>query len=853
MSDSLTILRQRRDRRQAAQHSAEQRTSRTALGCGFVVSVLAALLILSLVLAYADLTRDLPSVDALPGLLNPPDGALLQPTRIYDRSSQHLLAVLAPADGPRRYIPLNPQNPQHLPQTLADATVAMLDPGFWHHPGYTLSDLSNPELHPTLAQRLASDLLLWNEPPSLRRALRERLLAAQITHQYGRSQVLEWYLNSANYGHYAFGSEAAAQLYFGKSVTELNLAESGVLAAVSQYPSLNPLDAPQVATQRGMEVVHIMQSLELVDKLQADLATGTPVQFAEAPPVQTDPAPAFVDLAFSQLEQLFSRSRLERGGLTITTTLDYDLQLQSDCAVQTQLVRLAGSAATLQTVDGDTCEAARYLSALPPGVSLPGATASALLTDPRSGQVLAVVGEKAPGQERQFLSRHPAGSLMTPFVYLTAFARGSGPASLVWDIPGRTDIQNFDGRYHGPLRLRDALANDYLVPAAQTLDQMGRENVWNTARSFGINYDPATDPLTGDVPLSLLEAGGAYSVFAAQGSLNGQPLGNETFQPVTVLKVETADHAIWLDWSTPQFKAVLTSPLAYLVTDVLSDETARWPSLGNPNPLEIGRPAGAKLGETGSGEAWTVGYTPQRVAVVWLGAGETGSGQSLAPRLAAGLWHGLIQYASQDLPSGNWNMPSGVTRMEVCDPSGLLPTGDCPEVVSEVFLNGNEPQQTDDLYRAFQVNRETGLLATVFTPPQLVESRVFLVVPPDAQEWAKESGIPTPPESYDAIQVPPRNPLVNIGSPEMFSKLSGKVVIAGTAAGDDFSYYRLEYGQGLNPQAWVQIGGNVSNPVNDGFLAEWNTQGLSGLYALRLVVVRGDQRLESAVVAVTIE
>ena len=181
MSAVRTVLRRRRDRRASARRGVEARTRRFALGFGFVLSLLLALSILGTAFYYAELTRDLPSVQTLPGLLNPPDGLLLQPTRVYDRAGQHILKTFAPTESPRRYIPLDPGNPQHLPDSLVQATLAMADPTFWEHSGYALTGLTNPDLHPTIAQQLVSDLLLWNEQPSLQRAFRERLLAAQIT------------------------------------------------------------------------------------------------------------------------------------------------------------------------------------------------------------------------------------------------------------------------------------------------------------------------------------------------------------------------------------------------------------------------------------------------------------------------------------------------------------------------------------------------------------------------------------------------------------------------------------------------------------------------------------------------
>jgi hypothetical protein len=183
----------------------------------------------------------------------------------------------------------------------------------------------------------------------------------------------------------------------------------------------------------------------------------------------------------------------------------------------------------------------------------------------------------------------------------------------------------------------------------------------------------------------------------------------------------------------------------------------------------------------------------------------------------------------------------------------MLPTQECPNLVSEVFLNGSEPIQADNLYREFGINRETGLLATVFTPPELVETRVFMLVPETARDWALSAGLEIPPTSYDAIQSPPVKPFANIASPELFAEVSDVVKIIGTASGEDFDYYRVQIGKGLNPQKWIQLGGDVITPVESGVLAEWDTKGLSGLYAVQLLVVQTDQIVETAVIQVTVK
>ena len=797
-----------------------------------IVSFLLILMILLTALAYAGLTSNLPNIELLPALLDPPDGLLLQPTRIYDSTGQHLLLTFAPSDSSRRYLPLNPQNPQHLPDFLAQATVAMAQPDFWASPGYMLDGWQDPDLHPTIAQKLASDLLLYNEQPTIQRAIRERILAAQITAQYGRSQILEWYLNSADYGHYAFGVEAAAQLYFGTSALTLTPAEAAVLAGVSQSPGLNPFDARDLALQRGEATIRAMQALHMIsDQDAAQILDSFSIPNLPIPASTDAVAPAFVNLAINELDKQFTRERIERGGLNIITTLDYDLQNQASCITLVYVHRLA------DTPDPSApCNAAQLLPSLPPGTILSEPSASALITDPESGQILAAVGETLRGNETGYLMAHDPGSLMEPFVYLTAFTRGMSPASLVWDIPATSNAQNPDGKFHGPVRARIALVNDYLVPAAAIANQMGGDAVQRTESSFGLDGDSFT----------LLDMASAYDVFAAQGVRYGQP------GLITVLRVEGLDHSVWLDQSDPQAQPVTTPQLAYLINNILSDETARWPSLGHPNPSEIGETAAMKYGQTSDGhDLWTVGYTPARLVAVWS-ASHAADSARLSPQLSTGLWSALMQTASRSLPSQGWSLPAGITTMEVCDPSGLLPTKDCPSIVSEIFLNGNEPVQPDDLYQSVAVNRETGYLATVFTPPQLVEDRVFMMIPPEAQAWAKSAGVPIAPSAYDAIQPPQVNPDVNITAPALFAEVNGQVQIKGTAAGADFSSYRVLVGQGIDPQTWIQIGSDSTTPIHDDTLATWDTKNLTGLYAVQLQVVRADQRVDVATIQVTI-
>ncbi len=901
-----SLIDRRQRRKLAVVQSVRRRLARAGLGCGAFLLLVLVGAILAASLFYASLVDNLPSLSLLPELLDPERGMLMQPTRVYDRSGQELLFSLENPGIARRYLYIDASRADHFSPELIRVTVGALEPGFWQGSGFSLRDLTSQQ-PVTIAERLVDDVLLWNEPAGLRRALRMRVLATQVVARYGHTQVLEWYLNSTYYGHLAFSADSAARLYLDKPASQLDLAEAALIVAASQTPALNPQDAPAAALEMQQVLLDellrrgVIPAEERRRAGSEKMRLAGPVAHASLLAQAASPAAAFARLALDGLAERFDaqrsersgRDQLERGGLRVITTLDYSLQLELSCLAHTQLARLVGQPDETSLPDGKPCQSARLLPSPPPGdAPLPkNTTASAVVLDPRTGQVLALLGDTTlDGETSSFSPREP-GSLLTPFVALTAFARGLGPASLTWDIPASlstgadsstansagaasdnaaaADLQatrpNPDGKYHGPVRLRMAIDNDYLAAQAQLLAQIGPASVWQLASALGLSSlaeESGADLLYHDGQVSPLELAQAYGVFASLGARTGQRIApGGDLRPAMVLYVEDARGTPVLDARSPETQTVVTSQLAYLVHHVLSDETARWPSLGYPNALEIGRPAGAKIGQVeGDRQVWAAGYTPQRVAVFSLtlpdsggAGGPTGSSTPLAPRMAAGMWHALMQYASRNQPAGDWPEPPGITHLEVCDPSGLLPTETCPKIASEVFLNGAEPTGPDTLYQSFQVNIETGRLATVFTPPMLVEEKVFIVVPPQARAWAQLANLPLPPQEYDAIQPPEPSANVRITSPGLYAFVHGKVTLKGTAGGDGFRSYQVQVGQGVNPQTWLQVGQDGTTPVKDGVLGVWDTQGQEGLYSVRLQVVHADLTAETAAIQVTVD
>lgn len=862
-TDLYLLLKKRRNNKYLATLRKTAFTRSLGMGVLSVVLILAAGAMLVGGILFARVMADLPSLEELPVLLNPVDGELLQPTRITDRTGQTTLYSFDNPGIERRYLAVNPEKSDHFSPQLIRAVVSKLDATFWENPGYSLEDWRNPE-PATIAERLVSDLLLWDEPPSTNRAVRMRLLASQLVSRYGRTQVLEWYLNSAYFGHRAYGAESASQLYFEKSAQELTLAESAMLAVLIDAPALNPLDAPGAAIEMQHQFLAEITTTLVITTDEFSNAIREELAFRDEIDEPKSLAPAFTRRLIQSLEADFSQNRLERGGLVITSTLDLDLQTQFACTIKTQLTRL-------QLIDfsvtEEDCPAALLLpTQLFNQVSYKDLASSGIVLDPQNGEVLAYIDPITADGTLVSDPGYEPGSLLTPFAALAGFARGLSPASLQWDVPATTEdflveYQNPDGLWHGPTNLRAAVANEYLVPLANVTRQVGANNVWSLASALGMNSmsdaENSEEALFSGETTSLLEIASAYGTLANSGIRSGTLDSTQNqIKPDLVVTVRSVTGRSFLEQKEPDTNTVLSQPLSYLINNVLSDESARWPSLGYPNPLEIGQTVAAKMGVVASmQQVWTVGYTPQRLVLVWMGNSTENMGaENLDARMAAGIWHAMIKQATLGLPiSTGWNAPEGITKLQVCVPSGMLPSVDCPSTMEEVFLSGNEPTRVDTLYEKIKVNRETGQRATVFTDPALIEEQLFINIPSNARQWAIDAGLAVAPSGYDAIPVTQSDPEVTITSPVLFAPVSGLVTIKGTAAGDNLASYTIQTGEGINPSSWLQIGEAGTTAVTNGVLAEWDTTGLDGLYAIRLIVVDQDQSLRTATIQVTVD
>ncbi len=822
---------------------------------------------------YFRLSQGVPSVNSLEDLFDPIHGQLLEPTRFYDRTGKHVILTLQnPSAEGRQYLQLNDGSLKTASgvRYLASATVATLDPGFWKEPGFHLSGAGT---HPTLAEQLVSDLLLAGMPASPDRNLLERILAFQVTIQFGRQKVLEWFLNSAQYGDHIYGADAAARVYFGKPADQLTLAEAAVLTAIAATPGIDPWTSGQLLRENQALVIHTMLDDEIISADEALEAIEQNIQLQPEQGVQSL-APSFTNQALLQLSSYIPLSLLYRGGYEITTSLDYDLQIQVDCTMQEQLNRLQGFPELAVTIDGSACKASFSLPADQAGVGEQpaGLRTSIIILDPQKGEILAWAGQDETNFVPTSAPTYPAGTILSPFAYLSAFAHGMSPATLLWDLPVSNDPNSSGSKeslvtYHGPVRLRTALNNDYAGAMAEVLQQVGWEDVLSTESKFGISTVPVgrvAEIIPDDYysqPVSLLDAVQAYGILANHGVMAGQSINGSSsakngyeLHPITILDVMEGGGQVWLDWSDTQVQPIVSEQLAYLTTNVLSDEKTRLTSIRNTDLLDIGRPAAVKVSRSSDGKnAWTVGYTPQLVVGVWMGIIQ-GNEADLTPDMSAELWRAVLQDASSTLPVQDFMMPEGISQVQVCDPSGMLVSPSCPSMVNEVFLKGNEPSEIDNLYQEVLIDRDSGLLATIFTPADLVERKLFLTVPSKAKAWAEAVGLPLPPDTYDEIDAYPSQSIeVQISTPTLLMQVSGQVELYGSAAGEGFSHYRLQFGQGENPQEWTQIGEDSYQPVQNGKLGTWDTTDLDGIYVIELLIVKQDLQLEKAITLVNVD
>ncbi len=837
------------------------------LGTSFLATTALASGVGAVAAVYAYFAKDLPAPESIGE-----QTSAFKTTKIYDRNGHLLYEIFDPHGGKRTTVPLS-----EMPKFLRDATIASEDKDFYINPGIDYRGLIRAGMSvlgigdvrllvggSSITQQLVKNVLIPPEERGLRvgidaynRKAKEIILALEITRRYSKDQILEMYLNEIYYGNMAYGVEAAAESYFGKQAKDLSLAESAMLAALPQAPAWNsPLTNPEQAKKRQAIVLDAMAREGYITPEQAFKAKNEKLRYASQKEQFGIEAPHFVFYVRDLLEKKYGADLVTRGGLTIITTMDLDMQKVAERVAREKIQKLAK-------------ENNAHNAAL-------------VAIDPRNGEILTMLGsvdyydKSIDGQVNVAISERQPGSSFKPFAYVTAFAKGWTPATMVMDVRTSFDDspnppyipENVDGKWRGPLRLRNALAYSENVPAVKVTQYAGVADVIAMAHRLGIT----TLNREGFYGLSITLGGGevklldevyAFGVFANNGVMAGQPrpfqermAGHRELDPAAILKVMDSDGNVIDEYKEPQRKEVLKPQLAYLINSILSDNAARSAFFGWNSPLKLSRPAAAKTGTTTDWrDNWTVGYTPDLATGVWVGnSNNQPMRQSYGSTAAAPIWNAFMEEVLKGKPILNFQEPPGMERKEVCAVSGQLPTRYCPNKTTEIFIKGTAPTTECTVHQAFKIDKANGKLATAYTPPEDIEEKVFEIYPPEAADWVRENKIPQPPTEYSERNNPnPTGGDVAIISPKAFSYVTQTVPIVGNAKGDGFQFYQVEFGEGLNPPGWTPIGPSHSNQVDNGQLETWDTSGIKdGLYSLQLSVMRNGN-FQRASVPVTVD
>ncbi len=790
---------------------------------GILVSVLLAIVLALLASAgaiavYAYIAVGLPSPEELAVRAD-----TFESTKIYDRTGVLLYEIFDPQQGRRTAVPI-----ERIPLVVRQATIATEDPTFYENPGFNPLSILRAFWQnfregdivsgaSTITQQLVRSLFFTQEQ-TYERKIKEAVLSTEITRRYSKDKILELYLNHFYFGNLSYGIGAAAESYFGKPVEQLNLAEGSLLVGVLQGPSLyDPYTNLAAAKVRQGIVLNLMVKRGYISEAEADQAQQQDLQLI---PQRIDmKAPHFVVYVREQLEAEYGTELVYRGGLEVYTTLDLKLQQEAERIIRAKLANLADL----------------------------GASSAALVAmNPANGQILAMVGsadffdEAIDGQVNVALRLRQPGSSIKPVTYVAAFERGWTPATFLMDVttafPDGANPpyvpKNHDDKDHGPLLVRDALAQSLNIPAVKTLQFVTVPGLLEMANRLGIHslnrpdYGLALTLGGGDV--TLLEMVTAYSTFAS---------GGLRVRTTPILSVTDKAGRLVSDQVQAPSKQVLDSRLAYLITNILSDKAARLPTFGANNALELSRPAAAKTGTTDDyRDAWTIGYTPDLVAGVWVGDPRGKPMKRVYGGLAAApIWHDFMESALRDAPIQDFSVPDGLEVVEICPVSGGLHTDQCPPGRRELFVAGTAPTTPCSIHTHVRLCSVSGRLAGDFCPSNAVVTQYFEVYPAEYRSWAESRGIAQPPSETCSVHT--RAPRVELRQPVEGSVVEGIVAVVGSARIDDMSHYEVQYGVSDNPIGWGLVAAE-SFALEDGILAAWDTRLLAnGLHSLRVLAI----------------
>ncbi|MBT9173072.1 MAG: Penicillin-binding protein 1F [Syntrophomonadaceae bacterium] len=696
------------------------------------VSLVASVATYNVVAAYlADVPRFNPDV-----VVAPPESPF-----IFDRNGNEVTKL--PGAENRIIVPLEQISPY-----LVQAFIAIEDERFFQHSGVDFEAILRAVFvtfremdfgiqgGSTITQQLAKTAFLTHDK-TVRRKVQELYLAFHLERTFTKNEILEFYLNMIFFDFNAYGVEAAARAYFGKSAADVTLAEAAMLAGIPNLPGrYSPRRNPEAAQSRQRLVLSRMYDLgkitqgemaQAVEETERRIADGT---WLTPPPQRT--FPYFIDFVKSKVIEILRNipgyeDSLYRGGLRIYTTLDQRVQRVAE-----------------ETLSNDNLYRQRKVVAGQPVQP----QAAVVVANPQTGHIRALVGGRQYEEDvqlafnRAVAMTRPAGSVLKPIIaYAPSFEEGIAvPATVIDDAPAIWETgqapwtpENYDDKFLGLVTARYAVAESLNLPAVRLFEQLGVEKGLAYAEQMGISTfvspeqnrdknDHGLGAVLGGLTdgLKVIDAAQAYAVLANRGVRTDL---------VAVLRIEDRNGKVLFE-HTPRSEVVLSADSAYLMTSVLQDVVRT----GTATRLRIGRPVAAKTGtSTGHLDAWLVAYTPDIVAAFWAGHDKNDDDVPAGGRIGPGFLNPIMIAAHEGLPVSEFTRPAGISpAIAVCRKSGKKPGPHCPpdHIVYDIFPHNRIPRDICDLHVAVEICRESGLLASEYCPAGSTVRRVFLNRPP---------------------------------------------------------------------------------------------------------------------------
>jgi len=614
-------------------------------------------------------------------------------TKIYDRTGKIVLYEIH-GEEQRSLIAIN-----EIPDSLKWATLVAEDKNFYTHKGFDIKGIirsiaidvlrgGKMQGGSTITQQFIKNALLTREK-TFTRKIKELVLAYQLEQRFSKDQILQLYFNEIPYGSTAYGVQAAARRYFGKSVRDLSLAESAILASLPKAPTYySPWGNNREALfARQHYIIDALAENGYITEEEARFAKEEKISFQQ--PGQAIIAPHFVLYVKELLTEQFGEKMVEEGGLSVITSLDFAKQKIAEDAVkkigEKNLSRGAKNAAL---------------------VSL----------DPRNGHILAMVGsrdyfdESIDGNVNVALRPRQPGSSIKPIIYAAAFQKGYTPTTIVYDVLTNFDAtgkkpyepKNYTGKEYGPVTLKKALSGSLNIASVKVLYLVGVYSALEFAKSMG--YTTFGDP--NRFGLSLVLGGGEVTLLEHTAAFSAFAQGGVRTSPMAILRVEDNRGRVLFKKDKSDLIPVFDKEIAYQITDILSDTKERQYVFGNNKNLMLAdRPVALKTGTTNNyHDAWTVGYTPSLVAGVWVGNNDNSEMGNKADGsvVAAPIWH---EYMQQALAG---------TEVEVFPKPTEKKTG-------KPVLDGTLLPRSSVL-----VDATTGKLATALTPPESTITKPYI-------------------------------------------------------------------------------------------------------------------------------